>query len=383
MPTTIFRGRRVASRPVATIIPLALVVTLLTTACEDTTTAVVTAVVDGDTIDVQVDGEERRVRLLNIDTPESVDPNHPVECLGPEAARFLADRLPVGTEVELAHDAVRTDRYDRDLAAVFHDEDLVNAEIARAGFAETLVVDGNDRFYDEIERARADAEANGVGLYATDIACTVPAQVAAFDGQVTQALAGAPTSGATLDDLDAYGETLAALALAGGALDAVLLSDGALALGLPDATRHGLVAQRDDALGRVTTAQARQQETRAAEEQRLAAEAAEAARAAEEQRVAAAEQEAARVAAEKEAARAEQERRAAADRAASPVAGSTSGSGAEPAPPASPPTPEAPAPSGTDAGYTGCRAYGPAGTSVDSKGRPFTKIDCTTKLPIG
>jgi micrococcal nuclease len=54
-------------------------------AADSSTTATVAKVVDGDTIDVRYDGETHHVRLLNVDTPESVDPNKPVECLGPEA----------------------------------------------------------------------------------------------------------------------------------------------------------------------------------------------------------------------------------------------------------------------------------------------------------
>ena len=52
-------------------------------------TATVTKIVDGDTIDVLRDGAEVRVRLLNVDTPESVDPDEPVQCLGPESTEFL------------------------------------------------------------------------------------------------------------------------------------------------------------------------------------------------------------------------------------------------------------------------------------------------------
>jgi micrococcal nuclease len=43
--------------------------------------------VDGDTIDVERSGRTERIRLLNIDTPETVDPAQPVQCLGPEAGR--------------------------------------------------------------------------------------------------------------------------------------------------------------------------------------------------------------------------------------------------------------------------------------------------------
>jgi len=42
--------------------------------------------VDGDTFDVEVDGKPERIRLVNIDTPETKDPQKPVHCLGPEAS---------------------------------------------------------------------------------------------------------------------------------------------------------------------------------------------------------------------------------------------------------------------------------------------------------
>ncbi len=109
-------------------------------------TATVTKVVDGDTIDVRYGGEEHRVRLLNIDTPESVDPNSPVECLGPEASDWLEQRLPVGTQVRLEHDQERLDKYDRELAAVFVGDDLINAEIARAGLGVAMSVAPNVKF---------------------------------------------------------------------------------------------------------------------------------------------------------------------------------------------------------------------------------------------
>ncbi|MBI2443011.1 MAG: thermonuclease family protein [Candidatus Levybacteria bacterium] len=46
-------------------------------------------IIDGDTIVVSVDGKEEKVRLIGINSPESVDPRRPVECFGKEAKRFL------------------------------------------------------------------------------------------------------------------------------------------------------------------------------------------------------------------------------------------------------------------------------------------------------
>jgi micrococcal nuclease len=140
--------------------------------------AVVERVVDGDTVDVRLNGGVTRVRLLNVDTPETVDPNRPVQCLGPEASAFLTNLLPTGTPVSLEYDAERTDRYDRTLAAVFtSDGTLVNAEIARQGLAAAIVVGTNDRFYPPVEQATDEAVAAGRGLFSADVACTVPAQV--------------------------------------------------------------------------------------------------------------------------------------------------------------------------------------------------------------
>jgi micrococcal nuclease len=138
----------------------------------DVAVAVVERVVDGDTVIVDVDGERTRIRLLNIDTPESVDPNRPDECLGAEASAFLAELLPVGTEVRLGYDEERQDQYGRTLAAVFlGDGTLVNAEIARAGLGEAVVYGGNDRYLSAVRAAEAAATDAGVGLHSSGLDC--------------------------------------------------------------------------------------------------------------------------------------------------------------------------------------------------------------------
>jgi micrococcal nuclease len=164
-------------------------------------TAIVKHHVEGDTLDVDLDGRTERIRLLNIDTPETKNPNVAVQCLGPEAATYLATLIPVGTAVTLEYDRVRTDRYGRTLAGVFTtDHLLVNAEVTRQGFANTMVVDGNDRFYPPVEAARADAAAGGRGLYSPEIACTLPGQVQTVSTAVTELVT--PDPGAASADLD-------------------------------------------------------------------------------------------------------------------------------------------------------------------------------------
>ncbi|BDI22544.1 thermonuclease family protein [Herbiconiux sp. L3-i23] len=129
-------------------------------------------VVDGDTVIVTFDGGSQRVRILNVDAPESVKPDSPVECLGPEASAFTSQLLPSGTSVRLAFDVEPTGRYDRLLAAVYlEDGRSVGTELARAGLAEPVQYGDNFRFLAEIEAASAEARAAGVGLFASDLAC--------------------------------------------------------------------------------------------------------------------------------------------------------------------------------------------------------------------
>lgn len=88
-------------------------------------------VVDGDTL--LLDGHER-VRLIGVNTPESVDPRRPVERFGKEAAAFTR-RLAEGRRARLEFDQERYDRHGRTLAYVYlEDGTFVNAEIIRRGY---------------------------------------------------------------------------------------------------------------------------------------------------------------------------------------------------------------------------------------------------------
>lgn len=134
--------------------------------------ATIERVVDGDTVVVQLDGASERVRMLNIDTPESVKPNADVECLGPEASIFLTDILPAGTPITLQYDVERRDRYDRLLAAIFTSDGVfVNAQVAAAGYADVVVFGANDRFEPDIREAVEAARASGLGLWAVPLRC--------------------------------------------------------------------------------------------------------------------------------------------------------------------------------------------------------------------
>lgn len=91
---------------------------------------------DGDTISVNMNGNEEKVRLIGIDTPETKDPRKPVQCFGQAASDFtkeLIDSSPVRLEADPL--STNRDRYDRLLRYVYlPDNTLVNAEIIRQGY---------------------------------------------------------------------------------------------------------------------------------------------------------------------------------------------------------------------------------------------------------
>lgn len=125
--------------------------------------------IDGDTLEVVIDGRRERVRLLGIDTPETKHPTKPVECFGPEAAAFLASLLPPGTEVRAVRDIEARDRFGRLLLHLFVDVQgvsvHVNAEIVRGGYARLLGIPPNAAFTGELGRALAEARRDRRGLW--------------------------------------------------------------------------------------------------------------------------------------------------------------------------------------------------------------------------
>ena len=120
-------------------------------------------VVDGDTIIVQGVG---RVRLIGVDTPETVDPRRPVECFGKEASAFTK-RLLEGQRARLEYDRDRTDRYGRTLAYVYlPNGTFANAEIVRQGYGHAYTR-FPFRYLDEFRQHERDARQGKRGLWGT------------------------------------------------------------------------------------------------------------------------------------------------------------------------------------------------------------------------
>jgi micrococcal nuclease len=104
------------------------------------------------------------VRLIGIDTPESVKPGTPVECFAREASAFL-ERLVEGRHVRLELDAEERDRYGRLLAYVYRDGLFVNAELVRRGYAQVATFPPNVRHAGELLRLQRQARATSRGLW--------------------------------------------------------------------------------------------------------------------------------------------------------------------------------------------------------------------------
>ena len=134
----------------------------------------VVRIVDGDTLYLRGDGDllgpggadGTAVRLLQIDTPETVAPGSPVECWGPEASAALADLVPPGTSVSVEADEELLAPFDRVLLYVYDaGGDMVNLEMVRAGHAEAVLYEPNDRHIERMRAAEAEAREAGRGLW--------------------------------------------------------------------------------------------------------------------------------------------------------------------------------------------------------------------------
>jgi micrococcal nuclease len=141
--------------------------------------ATVTRVIDGDTVVVSFGGHDERVRLIGIDTPETVSPVKPVQCYGKQASNHTKALLPPGTVVRLVRDVEARDVYGRLLAYVYRRSDglFVNLELATDGFASLLTYPPDVAHAGQFRDAVASARRRGIGLWRTCGGPGVPASV--------------------------------------------------------------------------------------------------------------------------------------------------------------------------------------------------------------
>lgn len=138
--------------------------------------ALVTEVIDGDTIRALLDGQEYKVRLIGVNTPETNHPSLGVQYYGPEAKDFTETML-TGKKVYLEFDVDRFDQYDRLLAYVWLEEPeeitdeeirqkLFNAILLLEGYAQVMTVPPNVKYADYFVQYQIEAKENQKGLWA-------------------------------------------------------------------------------------------------------------------------------------------------------------------------------------------------------------------------
>ncbi|SFE57899.1 thermonuclease family protein [Peptostreptococcus sp. D1] len=144
-------------------------------------TAKVTKVVDGDTINIQVNEKNYKVRMIGVDTPETVHPSKPIQFYGREASDYTKKNLTDKT-VYLQKDVSDTDKYGRLLRYVWttppssdnpSEEEIIeymyNANLVKNGYAHAYTYQPNSRYSDLFSKLQSSAREKNIGLWNTDL----------------------------------------------------------------------------------------------------------------------------------------------------------------------------------------------------------------------
>jgi micrococcal nuclease len=144
------------------------------TETEETTVALnglysVVRVVDGDTIIVDIDGEETRIRFIGVDTPESVNPDESKNTDEGKEASDWTKELLTNKSVYLEYDVDPQDDYGRTLAYVYLDDGktMVNQLLLENGYAVTMTIQPNSKYADDFYNLQVAARKEKTGFWGT------------------------------------------------------------------------------------------------------------------------------------------------------------------------------------------------------------------------
>ncbi len=128
---------------------------------------IISEVVDGDTVKVEfANGDTESIRLLLIDTPESVHPNKPVQPFGKEASDYAKEVLQEGDVVTLEKGNPERDKYDRLLGYIWIDDVNFNQLMIEEGYARVAYVyEPNTKYLEEFEQAENDAKSKEENIW--------------------------------------------------------------------------------------------------------------------------------------------------------------------------------------------------------------------------
>ena len=147
----------------------------------------VSSVVDGDTIKVNVSGTIETLRLIGMDTPETVDPRKPVQCFGREASN-KAKELLTGKKVRIEKDPTQGDfdKYNRRLAYIYREDGLFyNKYMIEQGYAHEYTYNVPYKYQAEFKAAQKSAQDNLRGLWSPNT-CNGDTTTSATDSTSSQ-----------------------------------------------------------------------------------------------------------------------------------------------------------------------------------------------------
>ena len=127
--------------------------------------------IDGDTVSLKINGKVKRVRMLAIDTPESVTPEKPVGYYGVDASKFTCNLMTDAHNIYLEYDdnSDREDKYGRVLAYVYADDVMVQRELLKYGYAKVAYLYGDYKYTSEFKELERVAKENKLGIWIDEV----------------------------------------------------------------------------------------------------------------------------------------------------------------------------------------------------------------------
>ena len=123
--------------------------------------------VDGDTFKLIIDGKEETVRLLAVDTPESVKQDTEVEYYAKEASDYTCNKLKKSKNIKIEYDnnSDKTDKYNRLLLWVFIDDKLLQSDLVENGYAKVAYLYNDYKYTNTLLEKQEFASSNNIGIW--------------------------------------------------------------------------------------------------------------------------------------------------------------------------------------------------------------------------
>jgi len=144
--------------------------------------------VDGDTIKVIKNEKEYTVRMLAVDTPESVHPTKGVEYYGKEASEYTCNTVKNAKKLELEYDdnSEKEDKYGRLLAWVFTDDILLQQQLVENGYAKVAYLYDDYKYTKELEKKQELASIKNLGIWNEEAANNYDGNVMEIDKDIQE-----------------------------------------------------------------------------------------------------------------------------------------------------------------------------------------------------